>query len=49
MVHFIDRKIGERFAIDAGAFWLMGEKISADQFRRDDGVVIGVSAWTKTK
>lgn len=48
--YFGDRKIGETFRIDAGAgCWIKGVKLSVDTFKKENGVVIGVSRWTKTK
>ncbi len=32
-----------------GGVWIHGRKIGVDTFRRDDGMVIGVSYWTIVK
>lgn len=49
-VYFGDRKTGEKFFVHAGSDqWIYGEKIGVDTFRKENGYVIGVSRWTKTK
>lgn len=49
-VRWLDRKVGERFAIDlGGGRWVSGEKVSPDTFAKDGGETVVVSAWTKTR